>query len=108
MKQLYSFPMLACAVFVISSTAQADTLAQTQAHTQNTATVCKSNVQQLQQVVDGMDAQRGSQKHEAQTALLGAKAQGDAGKYEECISLASNALNKLGIPPTAKGAASAR
>jgi hypothetical protein len=104
MKQLYSFPMLACAVFVISSTAQADTLA----HTQDTATVCKSNVQQLQQVVDGMDAQRGSQKHEAQTALLGAKAQGDAGKYEECISLASNALNKLGIPPTAKGAASAR
>ena len=31
-----------------------------------------------------------------------AKAQGDIGKYDECISLASNALNMLGIPPTAK------
>jgi hypothetical protein len=64
--------------------------------------VCHSNVQQLQKVVDGMDAQRGSQKNEVQNSLLNAKAQGDVGKYDECISLASNALNMLGIPPTAK------
>jgi hypothetical protein len=64
--------------------------------------VCHSNVQQLQKVVDGMDAQRGSQKNEVQNSLLNAKAQGDVGKYDECISLASNALNMLGIPPTVK------
>ena len=34
--------------------------------------------------------------------LRNAKAQEDIGKYDECISLASNALNMLGIPPTAK------
>jgi hypothetical protein len=37
-----------------------------------------------------------------QSNLRDAKAQGDIGKYDECISLASNALNMLGIPPTAK------
>ena len=84
--------MLAFAVLVISSTAQA----------QNKAAVCQSNVQQLQKVVDGMDAQKGSQKNEVQGTLLNAKAQEDIGKYDECISLASNALNMLGIPPTAK------
>jgi hypothetical protein len=92
MKNLYRVPLLVCAVLVISSTTQA----------QDKAAVCQSNVQQLQKVVDGMDAQKGSQKNEVQGTLLNAKAQGDAGKYDECISLASNALNMLGIPPTAK------
>jgi hypothetical protein len=92
MKYFYQVPLLVCAVLVISSTAQA----------QDKAAVCKSNVQQLQKVVDGMDAQSGSQKNEVQGTLLNAKAQGDIGKYDECISLASNALNMLGIPPTAK------
>jgi opacity protein-like surface antigen len=92
MKYFYQVPLLVCAVLVISSTAQA----------QDKAAVCKSNVQQLQKVVDGMDAQSGSQKNKAQGTLLNAKAQGDAGKNDECISLASNALNMLGIPPTAK------
>jgi hypothetical protein len=67
MKNLYWVPLLAFAVLVISSPAQA----------QDKAAVCQSN-------------------------LRDAKAQGDIGKYDECISLASNALNMLGIPPTAK------
>ena len=92
MKNLYRVPLLVCAVLVISSTTQA----------QDKAAVCQSNVQQLQKVVDGMDAQKGSQKNEVQGTLLNAKAQEDIGKYDECISLASNALNMLGIPPTAK------
>jgi len=92
MKNLYRVPLLVCTVLVISSIAQA----------QDKAAVCQSNVQQLQKVVDGMDAQKGSQKNEVQGTLLNAKAQEDIGKYDECISLASNALNMLGIPPTAK------
>ena len=92
MKYLYRVPLLVCAVLVISSTAQA----------QDKAAVCQSNVEQLQKVVDRMDVQEGSQKNEVQSSLRNAKAQGDAGKYAERISLASNALNMLGIPPTAK------
>ena len=92
MKYFYRVPLLVCAVLVISSTAQA----------QGKGAVCQSNVQQLEKVVNGMDAQRGSQRNEVESALLNAKAQRDIGKYDECISLTSNALNMLGIPPTAK------
>jgi hypothetical protein len=41
-------------------------------------------------------------KNEVEGSLRNAKAQGEIGKHDECISLASNALNMLGIPPTAK------
>ena len=54
MKSLYRVPLLAFAVLVISSTAQA----------QDKAAVCQSNVEQLQKVVDRMDVQGGSQKNE--------------------------------------------
>jgi hypothetical protein len=92
MKSLYWVQLLTFAVLVISSTAQA----------QNKAAVCQSNVEQLQKVVDRMDVQGESHKNEVEGLLRNAKAQGDIGKYDECISLASNALNMLGIPPTAK------
>ena len=52
MKSLYWVQLLAFAVLVISSTAQA----------QNKAAVCQSNVEQLQKVVDRMDVQGESQK----------------------------------------------
>ncbi len=52
MKSLYRVPLLAFAVLVISSTAQA----------QDKAAVCQSNVEQLQKVVDRMDVQGGIAK----------------------------------------------
>jgi hypothetical protein len=88
------------AVTLIYGCSQAPTQQPTQA--QGKGAVCQSNVQQLEKVVDGMDTQRGSQKNEVEGSLRNAKAQEDIGKYDECISLASNALNMLGIPPTAK------
>jgi hypothetical protein len=52
MKSLYRVPLLAFAVLVISSPAQA----------QDKAAVCQSNVEQLQKVVDRMDVQGGRKK----------------------------------------------
>ena len=63
MKSLYWVQLLAFAVLVISSPAQA----------QDKAAVCQSNVEQLQKVVDRMDVQGGSQKNEVEGSLRNAK-----------------------------------